>query len=92
VDSVQKFFANTLGLQRAREILHDLPLVNFKLCGKLPEAAGRNDSLGNLPFAFLPCTKIRSLFAGFSGVQPPVREFARIAIRSARRFSSQLPV
>jgi len=38
--------------------------VYLKLCRKLLEAVGRNDSLGNLPFVFLPCRKIRLLVAG----------------------------
>jgi hypothetical protein len=61
VDGVQKIFANPVGLHGAREILHDRPLVNLKLRGKLLEVVGRNNSFRSLPFLFLPCRKFRLL-------------------------------
>ena len=59
MDGVQKIFANPVGLYEIRETLHDRPLVNLELRGKLPEAVGRNDSLSNLLLRFLPGGKIR---------------------------------
>jgi hypothetical protein len=35
--------------------------MNLELRGKLLEAVGRDDSLGDLPFLFLPCRKIQLL-------------------------------
>src|SRR5215469_2228714 len=58
VDNAQKIFANTVGLYRAREILHDRPLVNLKLRGKLPEPFRGNDTLSELPFLCLPFREI----------------------------------
>jgi hypothetical protein len=63
VDCRQEIFVNRVGHHREREILHDLPLVDIELRGKLLEAAAGGDALGNLPFVFLPVRKIRLLVA-----------------------------
>jgi hypothetical protein len=61
MDGIQKIFANPAGLHRLREILHDGPLVNIKLCGKCLETVRGTNSPRDLPFALLPCGKIRLL-------------------------------
>src|ERR1700753_67574 len=59
VNGVQQILANPVGLHRMREVLHDQPLVNIELRGKLLEAITRNNSLGDLPFLSLPIRKVR---------------------------------
>jgi len=61
VNSVQQILPSSVGRHRIRKVLHDRPLVDVELGGKLLEPISRNNSLGDLPFLLLPSGKVRLL-------------------------------
>ena len=84
MDGIEKVFANPIRLYREREILHNLPFVDLKLRGKLPEAVCKNDPLCDLPFLILSIGKIQFLV-----VRVVVRELLRLAKQIAGNGSTR---